>query len=239
MSTQITLANFTTRMIFEFVLNNEELHAHNEDKLSLIDDDSLIVAILCIPKSYRSLFDTISKDGTLIIKRDALDPATLRGFIKMISAKHILVKGVDKFISYSITDKIEEVDSHYKIWFNNHEFFNRMMTTYNKFIQVYPEASEMEFTSQYPASLYRYLLTVDYPKNVTFDIVSIKDMLNLHKDSSYVSFKIIEIKLIPKIKEDLARYGIVVKEKRIPADYAKSMIFKMDYTTYKKAYLNK
>ena len=113
------------------------------------------------------------------------------------------------------------------------------MTTYNKFIQVYPEASEMEFTSQYPASLYRYLLTVDYPKNVTFDIVSIKDMLNLHKDSSYVSFKIIEIKLIPKIKEDLARYGIVVKEKRIPADYAKSMIFKMDYTTYKKAYLNK
>lgn len=226
-------------MIFEFVLNNEELHSHNEDKLSLIDDDSLIVAILCIPKSYRSLFEIISEDGTLILKKDELEQSVLKGFIKMISSRHILVKGADKFISYSITERIEEVDSHYKIWFNNVDFLKRLMKTYKSFIQVFPESEEIEFTSQYPASLYRYLVTTKYPKILTFDILSIKDMLNLHKDSSYVSFKIIELKLIPKIKEELARFGISVKEKRQPAEYAKQMIFKFDYTTYKKAYLAK
>ena len=238
MSSHITLANFSTRMIFEFVLNNEELHGQNEDKLSLIDDDSLIVAILCIPKSYRSLFEIIKGDGTLIIKKEELEPAILKGFIKMIASRHILVKGVDKFITYSITQSIEEVDSHYKIRFNNVEFLQRLMKTYKSFIKVYPEAEEVEFTSQYPASLFRYLVTTEYPKHLTFDILSIKDMLNLHKDSSYVSFKIIELKLIPKIKEELARLGIMVKEKRVPADYAKHMTFKFDYTTYNKAYLS-
>lgn len=223
-------------MIFEYVLLNEEIDQVNHNKLEIVDGDSIVISMLNVPCSYRDFFDKIDKQGSLRIHKDDHKPKVLNGFIKMISTNSILVRGVETSINYTLCSTIIEETNYFVLNFIEVDFFQRLNRIYKTFRDYYPVVSQIEFSNRYAASLYKYILENNFPRSISFDLFALRAMLTLHKDSSYITFRIIELKVVPMMQKELEKIGIIFDVKRQPENYAKNMIFSMNYTDYNKRF---